>query len=294
MSVGIDLRELAASPTLRGIGRHAPRAITAGLIVAIAWSVAQLIWQLTLPPAPVNLGPDPAPSRATPSVLRDYAGEISRLDLFGIANVKSAGVPDDAPDTQLNLKLSGIYALPDETRGMALISAGGAPEKLFKVGDTLPGNAKLSAVHPDRVVLERAGRFEALRLPTSTPGGAGRASPARAQGGAAPAVAPRAASDLGSFRQQMLQNPAKLGELVNVAPAYENNHFVGYRVSARQAHPVFDQINLQNGDIVTRVNNVTLDTPEKGIQALQQLSQAQSLSITVNRNGQVFEINHSF
>ncbi|MGF1548296.1 MAG: type II secretion system protein GspC [Thiotrichales bacterium] len=299
MNSALDLSDWLNAPAVRLLSRRAPPALAALLLIALAWSLAHLIWLFVAPPAPVNHTPRDEPTRLRPVTAPDYASRIGQLDLFGIAAIKSAEVPEDAPETQLNLKLSGIYALRDETRGLALISAGGAAEKLFKVGDTLPGNAKLSAVHPDRVMLERSGRFETLRLPSNTPAagqsGAAR-TPAAFTRGAPPAqpTPTQAAPDLAEFRQEMLSNPTRLGQLVAVAPAYENNLFVGYRLTKRQEHPLFDELNLQSGDIVTRVNDLVIDRPEKGIQALQQLSQAQSLSITVNRNGQSFEISHTF
>ncbi|MGF1643537.1 MAG: type II secretion system protein GspC [Thiotrichales bacterium] len=297
MNPALELNDWLALPWVRQLIQNTPRVLSALLLVALAWQSAALIWTIVEPPLPpssqIRIADIAQRQAATP----DYATRISQLDLFGIAALQSNAVPEDAPETQLNLKLSGIYALADETRGLALIGAGGAAEKLFKVGDIVPGNAKLSAVHADRVMLERGGRFETLRLPSNAPS-AGQSSAARPPQTARPAqpTPPTTppAQDIATFRQEMLSNPTRLGQLVAVAPAYENNQFVGYRLTKRQEHPLFDELNLQSGDIVTRVNDLIIDRPEKGIQALQQLSQAQSISITVNRNGQSFEISHSF
>jgi general secretion pathway protein C len=68
-------------------------------------------------------------------------------------------------ETGLNLKLTGVFATQDPSKGSAVISVSGQKPKLVAVGDTLSGGAKLIEVYADRIVLEQAGEQSVLRLP---------------------------------------------------------------------------------------------------------------------------------
>ncbi len=85
------------------------------------------------------------------------------------ANSKSA----DIPKTRLNLILRGALAgLQQQPEGSAIIQ-GNNQEKLYLIGDTLPGGATLSEVYSDHVVLIRGGQPETLFFPDLGKGSSG-------------------------------------------------------------------------------------------------------------------------
>ena len=72
-----------------------------------------------------------------------------------------------APDTNLNLTLLGILSNGSndkDSRSRALISAQGGEEKPYSVGDDVSRGVQLTAIFPDRVILNRNGKLETLRL----------------------------------------------------------------------------------------------------------------------------------
>ena len=71
----------------------------------------------------------------------------------------------DAPETQLNLQLRGTIAAGDETMAHAIIADGNGKDKVYFINDAVPGGAVLHEVYTDRVILNRAGILETLRLP---------------------------------------------------------------------------------------------------------------------------------
>jgi general secretion pathway protein C len=280
---------------LTALTRKASTVVTVLLIVLIAWVATQLVWLLLTPaqsPLPMTTPAQQPRLAASNNTARSATSdEIVSRHLFGEAKETEAKVVE-APETRLNLKLRGVYATDDEHKGYALIASGSGAEKLYATGKSVPGNAVLKAVYPDRVILDRKGRYETLRMvdtkasggSTYVPRNSGRSAQTRKLGRNSRAV---------KLREEILRNPRKLAELVSAQPAYENGVFAGYRITTRRADPVFKELNLKSGDIITQVNGIQIDSPQKGLQILQQLARASEASVTIKRNGQYIELNLS-
>ncbi len=267
-----------------------------GLILLIAYLSSQIIWLLLAPPQSLDLAPakSAAGSAARPTQ-SNYAGQITASQLFGKATAvaKSEVKPVSAPETRQNLKLRGIYSKDDEEAGYALISSGSGPEKLYKVGDPLPGSSKLSSVFPDRVMLQRAGKFETLRmLKTKSTGGGviNRSPPSK---GRTVSKNFNSGSAIGKLRTEILKNPAKLAQFINAVPARENGQFVGFKIVQKKSHPAFKELDLRSGDVVTAVNGITIDSPQKGFQVLKKLRNTKQFNVTLKRGGQIINLSHS-
>lgn len=70
------------------------------------------------------------------------------------------------PETSLNFQLHGILFIEGTTiPAFALIKVVDGSEKVFGIGEVLSGDVRLMAVQDDRVILDRGGRLEALKLP---------------------------------------------------------------------------------------------------------------------------------
>jgi general secretion pathway protein C len=280
-----------------GMTRRLPAITVVALLLLLALTTARLIWAFLTPPANTSLvlTTSSATAHQSPGLAkerRDPAAEIVNTHLFGIAEDTATEVKAvEAPETRLNLKLRGVYATSDENTGYALIASGSGDEKLYTTGESLPGNTRLKAVFPDRVILDRKGRYETLRMVDTQATGGSTYIPRRR--GAAQTRQLGADSRVLKMRAEILKNPRKLAELVSAQPAYENGVFAGYRIITRRPDPVFDELNLKSGDVITQVNGIAIDSPQKGLQALQQLSRASQASITIKRNGQFMELNLS-
>jgi general secretion pathway protein C len=191
--------------------------------------------------------------------------------------------PVDAPDTQLKLTLKGALASDDKEEARAIIADQRGQDEHYKIGDTLPGNAELSAIHPDRVILKRNGRYETLRLPTDV-------QPGNVFSAAAVPAALRstqsAAERLQAVRQQIRQQPAKLAGMLRIAPVNDpEGNMIGYSVAPGRDPQLFEQIGLQAGDVVTQVNGLPMSDPQNGPQALQALQGGEPVTVKLLRNG---------
>ena len=220
---------------------------------------------------------------------------VTSLNLFGDASRSqlnpTATVTESLAETRLNLELVGVFAAStdDSEDSAALISEKRGTAKLFRINERVPGNATLVEVFADSVVLERSGKRELLRFPTTknnfTPQGEpGRTiiDPALSRSRTAlqgsritdassnatrtelaaaekPATAGRNAQQ--SVRQVIasyqgrLENDAEgtLAEL-GIKPI-STDVAGGYRLGSLASHPALKQTGLQPGDILLSVNN---------------------------------------
>lgn len=144
-----------------------PRAVALVLVVVVTHQLASLTWAL-VPGATAAI----FPVRASSSVTRATRNHGTLIDshLFGqMPEQQQAGVAPvtEAPDTTLSVSLTGILSMDGNGNGIAIIKNSRNEELAYYLGETieLADGATLHAVYADRVLLERGGRVEALRLP---------------------------------------------------------------------------------------------------------------------------------
>lgn len=269
--------------------RVLPRWVSLVLVILIGWQLARAAWLLVPGPATPELPPVQAVARTTTSAPASTASvdTIVNAHLFGVPGADEPELAlveqDDAPDTQLSLELRGTVAATDEERALAIIAQRGGEEKVYFIGDAVPGGATLHAVYLDRVLLRRAGRLEALRLPRSDQSPAPRtaAAPARNR---APVATPSRAT---TIQQVVSQNPASLTEIIRPQPVFKDGRQQGYRVYPGRQRQQFAQLGLRPGDLVTQINGMALDDPTRGMEIFRSLADATSVTLTVDRNGEV-------
>ncbi|MGH8280236.1 MAG: type II secretion system protein GspC [Gammaproteobacteria bacterium] len=251
--------------------------------VLIAWTLAVVTWSLVPRPQPAQ--PIYRHNAALAAVL-GASTPLADLHLFG---TPAAGTAVNAPETTLNLTLRGIVASgsqrPDSS--FAIIAASGVGN-VYGVGAEVPGGAKIQSIFPDHVLLNLNGRMQSLRLPkNSAAAGSGAALQA------APTVPPviygrvlPAAENLEQLRNEIVQHPERLLDMMRAMPVMQNNKLEGYRVFPVGNSDAFSKLGLQPGDIVTAVNGMPLDNPAQSMQVLNNLKTSDQVSVTFVRNGQ--------
>ena len=131
---------------------------------------SQLLWTaLSAGPAAAIAG-GRRPARDTLRTPVDISG-IVNAHLFGIAPVPGELDPSAAPATQMSSVLAGTIAQTDPEKGLAIVGESAAAARVYAVGKTITGGARLHSVYPDRVILDRGGKPEALMLPRKFQGG---------------------------------------------------------------------------------------------------------------------------
>ena len=284
MSFTASLREYqsqSAQQWLDRATRTLPQALSVVLVVAIAWQLVQLTWML-FEPEPDSASAPLAPSGAP--LVRPKAIDVQAIvgaNLFGTAQT-DAPVEGPAPETQLNLVLSGVFAAEKPDKGWAIIGDSAQQTKVYYVGDTIRSGTRLHAVYLDRVILDRSGQLETLALPKPNPVGM--------QVARAPAPAPQANRFAQDLRRIAENNPTAFAEIVRPQPVFANGVQRGYRVYPGRNRQQFAKLGLRPGDLVLAINGTSLDDPQRGMEIFNTMGTSDQVQVTIERNGQPQEL----
>jgi len=279
--------------------RVAPRWINTVLVVAIGYALAAFSIKAMPVAEPTSLPlASVAASNASKRPVVDkiaMSRKIAAAHLFGNAAEKPVEkVEEKQPivKTKLNLKLTGVAAYEPQERAIAIINTGGSDEFAFQVGDTIIGQTKLKAVYADRVILDNRGREEVLELPENVtpiqvrqPAARTRASASSAGAAANTGPVENLPTTPGALRDTLARNPSLLGRVVSAEPYQENGKLRGYRISPRQNPEILESQGILAGDIITRVNNIELNSQKQGVRALRNAVKADNLEVTILRDG---------
>lgn len=266
-----------------------PAVVTTVLVALAAWQLARLAWVFAPYPDPEvgairTLGTAPREG-AEGQVSEADMNRVAEAHLFGEAAVEAPPVVVqetlDAPDTNLSLELLGTLAADRKEESYALIHERGKETKVYAIGEAVTADAKLHAVYADRVLLERRGKLEALRLPRELTGSAPRSpsTVSRTRTSQAELSNP-------SMAAMITENASSFTDIVRPQPVFADGQQRGYRLYPGRERRKFAMLGLRPGDLVTEINGTALTDPSKGMEIFQGLGEATSVTVTVERNGQ--------
>ena len=284
-------KERSPEHWLRDLNRFAPAVVSAGLVLLIAYQLATITWTIVPDqtfdlPAPVVARPAASASSATATA--DFSA-LQGVHLFGEAaeQEEQAPIPAEAeleaPDTTLSIRLTGVIEDTRGDGGQAIIASGRSEEKKYGIGQTIDGanGASLHAVYRDRVILNRGGQLETLRLPKdAAPTQSGRVARAPAPPPAAPPSA-----DEPPLRNVISENASQLTNIMRLSPHVEGGQMVGFRVNPGRDRETFEALGLMPGDVVTDINGMELDDPSRGLQVFEALGESTMANVTIMRDG---------
>jgi general secretion pathway protein C len=258
------------------------------LVIWLAWLLAGLSWLVLPEPEqqtlsqPAVTNPPPVQSQQT----RFDERQIASWHVFGVASedkpVKKAATVD-APETRLQLTLRGLFASDEADNARAIVADPKGKEDHYAVGDPLPGGATLSEIYPDRIILERNGRYETLRLPRELTSTAATVQRSRSSAGNSSAGN---ATAFTKYRNEIKQNPSAFMNYVRATPARKDGKFIGFRLQPGKQRGALKELGLAAGDIVTSINGVQIDSPAQGMKAMQALGDGDTVNVTLLRAGQ--------
>ena len=271
------------------LNRWLPALIIVILVIATSYTLSRLTWLLApggdqqaiqAPDQPVS------PRQANDAQPMQQVSRITDAHLFGVyQSAASEPARTDAPETRLNLTLKGVLAATPATNASAIIATGkNGPEDIYSVGDKV-SSATVKEIHADRVILERNGRYETLRLPIEFSDNTLIETVDDNEG---PDLS-RASSPgevLSGIRREILRNPTAFGKYAIPIPYNDDNgQLRGYRLQPQGDTTLFDQLGLTPDDVILAINGEDLNDPARGLAALRKLQRAKQIDLKVLRNG---------
>ena len=171
-------------------------------------------------------------------------------------------------------------------------------ERVFRLGETVFSTGPLVAVKKDVAEILVAGK----RVKILTPLAVAAETAAQAQS-AMPQPGPASgglASQTGAGNyivDQRALNAAldNIGQAMTDArllPSMKDGKVEGFRASEVKPQGIFGTIGIKNGDVLLRMNDFPIDSPEKAIQSLASLKGQSRIKLDLIRNGQPTTFNY--
>ncbi len=274
--------------------------VAAGVITDVAASV--LIPSPIANPAAVVVDVQPATRWQDRQVILDRNLFDAQVTGEGIA---AEAPPDDVEleETKLPLKLLGTIASEDQRVASAAIESSETRQhEVVKVGDALTSHTDVTVerIERGRVVLLNGTRREELVLDETVAAIVGATAAPRADRRASRRE-PRRNRQARSNVREPLQDlaggggalsPAAIFSQARILPKYENGAMVGIELSQIKADSFFQKVGLQEGDIVTSLNGIPIDSPSASAQLLQAFTSSENLVADImDSSGQTRTIN---
>jgi len=288
--------------------------LAGGAILLLGLSVAQIVEAVMN--EVVLSAPDPgAPPAPADKTWADRARIIDR-NLFNASTLAPVNVEQSESYERSRLPLKLLATLASGEASWASFEDTGSRHHyvaqvnapVCRASEFVPcsyGGVIVQRVERCRVVLQNQGRREELVLEGAAACKEGGASitrapapqPAVARGRGVRAQVERLAENRFAVPREEVetaaQNPAALYSQARILPRYAEGKMIGVQLNAIRPGSLFAQVGIQDGDTVTRVNGVTVATPEDGQRLLQEFSSGGELRVTVQgRDGQVRELSY--
>jgi general secretion pathway protein C len=283
--------------------------------VYIAYLAAKLTWLMTPQPTPENIigGKTVNFNQNSQQISKPNIdiSMITTLNLFGHYQAQKVNeqvlAVQEAPETRLNLTLTGVVTSSNKDGGAAIIENAGTQET-YGIGDKIAGTrATLTQVLNDRVLIKQSGRLETLMLdgidykkfaaanqqkPTGliliedTSSENNDDNTAQVDKRKNQALAQR----MKEIKDDIADNPGKISDYLKISRVTEAGETIGYKLMPSGDNEFFDAAGLKTDDIAIAINGYDLTDPEQAVQALKALQEETEISLTVNRQGDNAEI----
>lgn len=167
-------------------------------------------------------------------------------------------------------------------------------ERVFRLGDTVFGNGTLAAVAKEHVEILAGGTRVKIISPTAS-GGAQPATAQVAQVTTGGLVSQTGAGNYVVDQRALNASLDNIGQTMTDArllPSMKDGKVEGFRVSEVKPQGIFGTIGIKNGDVLLRINDFPIDSPEKAIQSFASLKGQNRIRLDLVRDGQPATFNY--
>jgi general secretion pathway protein C len=168
-------------------------------------------------------------------------------------------------------------------------------ERVFRLGDMVFDAGRLAEVRKESAFIVINNKKVELLTPMTPPAvpQAAQASPGTAQTNTAVA-----STGAGSYvidqraLNAALDNPAQAMSDARLLPSQKDGKVEGFKASEVKPNGVFSMIGIKNGDVLLRLNDFPMDSPDKALQSFIALKGQNRLKLDIIRDGQPQTFNY--
>jgi len=218
----------------------------------------------------------------------EYAGEDE-----GGTRVSRSKSSEPLKKADLNVVLIGTVVSTPEDSFAIIEDKKKRKQELYQIDDMIENEARVLKIDRCRVVVLREGMEEIIECPDEE-------SPDRPVTARTAAVRSRPSTNTSdtirkvsdseymideSEVEKALANINQLITQIRVVPNFQDGKANGFKVFAIKPKSIFSKIGLKNGDVIQRVNDTDITSPDKAFSAFQELKNEKSLNVEILRRG---------
>lgn len=168
-------------------------------------------------------------------------------------------------------------------------------ERVFRLGDMVFDAGRLAEVGKEKALIIINGKKVELLTPMTPPA---VSLAGQVAAGVSHAVAAVSNAGGGSFvidqraLTAALDNPAQAMSDARLLPSQKDGKVEGFRASEVKPNGVFTMIGIKNGDVLLRLNDFPMDSPDKALQSFIALKGQSRLKLDIIRDGQPQTFNY--
>lgn len=258
---------------------------------AAAWIWGSLLWHFFSFESPtLNTAARDAQTASGPEL---NAANLSNLHLFG-QGPGTAG-QGGVSSSEISASITVVGTLTGN-QARAFIAYQNGTQKALALNEAIPGGGEIAEIHADYIVITRSGRQ--TTVPLSKPESVARAGKSTGAGrlrssqtrSSLPGI--RSAPSRSTAASARFQgNPLDLARNIRALPYTENGRQIGVRLQAAGNEQLLARMGLSSTDVITSVNGISLDSPSRNLEVLQQLTSNSQFTVGVRRDGKPVTLN---
>ena len=285
-------------------------AVNIVLVGILAWFAANSVNDIIR----MRLAPDTVPiphaaskpiDNGTANLSRPAYQQIVNRDIFNLVPVE---VPHPVVDETIDLHLNLIgVSTSSKSRPFAILETRNGEQEVYRVGELVKDAGKLVEVDADRVIIDHNGKRVAINLPKDDmPGPVEGAEPVpvpaeidSADASTDDTFDPNV-EDLGDNKYRIpratvehsITNLSSLFTQIRAMPNIQNGKTNGFALSEIEPGSVFDEMGIQEGDVIRNVNGQPITDPAQAMNMLSALRNQSQINIQILRDGEPVTLNY--
>lgn len=255
------------------------------LTVYLIFFMAEITWQLIPEASPTAAAKSQSDKASNSTFTKANIKRIKDSNIFGSANTAPkkviSPVVNDAPQTKLNVNLTGTVYSNEEDKGLAVIENRGVQNN-YSVGEKIEGtNATIKQIFADRVIIRNGIRNETLMLDGVDFKKMVEATTVKTVANTTPKIPNKAKQAL----QRLKQSPESFVDFLSVSRVPQ-----GIRVAPGKDTSLFKLSGLKSGDIVTELNGLDLTDMSQLGEAMMAMRSSTLMQLTVKRGEEYLSV----